>query len=58
MVVHFRNRGGADAQDPTAFKVRVVAAARPAGLKGSVRNDPTRREVLVHEFEVAPMTGK
>lgn len=53
LVVHFRNHNQADTEDPTAFRVRVVAGGNTRWFDGAVvHDDPTRREVLVHEFEV------
>lgn len=55
IVVHYRNHGQADTEDPTAFKVRVVAGGTTRWFEGEVvQKDPARRQVAVHEFEVAP----
>lgn len=52
-VNHYTNHGQPDCQDPTAFAVRLVKRGRTQVFTGEVVcNDPAKRRVLVHEFDV------
>ncbi|HYV37679.1 MAG TPA: hypothetical protein VE988_18465, partial [Gemmataceae bacterium] len=49
-VVHFKNHGKADCNDPTPYTVRVIVRGVTKYFQGEITFNPQRNKILVHEF--------